>query len=548
MEFYDQIRTLLERNQIDECSELFYSFESIQLVEDYSWELTSLFCEQITKQTEEKTVQFIRQASFYVAGQFGSPKELFLIYLENAESYFHSDTNYFLLVDLVQMLLLRLSAKLVYYSLELAINQLKKNILKNAQHSNIVSLTRKYVDFLSVFVDMSQSDQNMKQLLVSSLINLFNEPLIGIDLEEENTDKQDLVKKILDSIQKLNVNFFNLFTDLHKQVRIKTDSQALTISPLSLGSFVYVAYSRKYNLNKYELPSVYTGFYELRCLSPLLEDYLNQTQNQMALEKALLTFTKILNRIPLKSLERETFEILPIVETLQTLFKITVFSQFESVRKQTVTVLRLYFERFDRTGRHWFLHYFLHDNYTNESLNNYVSSFLIYLFKEEVNECLSTNEPFYAYHVKEDSKRVNLNFKRIFNLITKLNTSPQSNVIQEGSKISAVLNLIRFLLIKDKLNETGINELLIVSDYLSQLSKQVEATKSSYGYQKHNLLGTKDKNEADGGEIEVSTQNGTLTEPTLDDKISSVQNALQSIELIESLQTRCTELLNEKNL
>lgn len=81
MEFHEQIRTLLESNQIDECNDLFFSFESIQLVEDYSWELTSLFCEQTGKHTEEKTVQFIRQASFYVAGQFGSPKELFLIYL-----------------------------------------------------------------------------------------------------------------------------------------------------------------------------------------------------------------------------------------------------------------------------------------------------------------------------------------------------------------------------------------------------------------------------------------------------------------------------------
>ena len=548
MEFYDKIRTLLDNNQIDECSDLFYSFESIQLVEDCSWELTSLFCEQITKQPDKKAVQFIEQASFYVAGQFGSPKELFLIYLENAESFFNLDSNYFLLVDLVQTLLLRLSAKLVYYSLELAINQLRKNIVKNIQQTNIISLTKKFVNFLAVFTEMTRSDQNMKQLLVSSLINLFNEPLLAIDLEEENTNKQDLVKKILEILQKLNVNFFNLIIDLHKQVGAKTDSQALAISHLSLGSFVYVAYSKKYDLNKYELPSVYAGFYELRCLSPILEDYLNQTQNQLALEKVLLTFTKVLNRIPSKSLQRDTFEFLPIVETLQTLFKITVFSQFECVRKQTVNVLRSYFERFDRTGRHWFLHYFLHDNCTNESLNNYVSSFLIYLFKEEVNECLSTNETFYTYHIKEDSKRVNLNFKRIFNLITKLKTSPQSNVIQEGSKISAILNLIRFLLIKDKLNETGMNDLLIVSDYLSELGKQVEATKSSYGYQKHNLFNTKEKNETDGGEMEVSTQNGTLAEPTLDEKISSVQNALQSIELIESLQTRCIELLNEKNL
>ena len=140
MEFYENFKTLLETNQIDECSTLYYSFEGFQLIEDYSWELTQLFCELLNKQTEGKTLEFIRQASLYLSSQFGNAKELFLIYLENAESFFAIDQNYFTLVDLIQVLLHRLSPKFVFYSIELAINQLRKNIAKKIDQLCFIGL------------------------------------------------------------------------------------------------------------------------------------------------------------------------------------------------------------------------------------------------------------------------------------------------------------------------------------------------------------------------------------------------------------------------
>ena len=137
---------------------------------------------------------------------------------------------------------------------------------------------------------------------------------------------------------------------------------------------------------------------------------------------------------------------------------------------------------------------------------------MVYLFKEELNECLTNNnELFYTYHVK-NAKHINSNFKRSFNLITKLNTFSQNNLVQESSKVIAILNLIRFLLIKDKKNETGINELLIVSDYLNELNKSIAATKSSYSYEQHNMLNKEKSEETSTSKMEVSTQNGIVNE------------------------------------
>jgi hypothetical protein len=540
MEFYDNIKTLLENNEIKECSELFYSFESIQQVEDLSWELVNLFSEQIVKHEQinnnEQCLTFLRQASLYICGNFGNAKELFLVYLENADSFFVSDVNYCWLIDSLQCLLTRLATKFIFYSFELALNQLKKNLVKKSFN---LKLTNKYVDFLNAFVNY-KADLNMKKLLVNSIVSLFNEPLLTLDLNKDLDEQDDLVKKMLNVMNNFDSNYLNLIINLHNQ----TD-----LNQLGVGSLLYTIYNRKYNLNdKFQLPVVYEAFYELRVLLPVLNDLINQTRSQFGVEKALFIYAIILNRIPVKSLDESVLmDINDLIESIQLLFKVTVFAEHENTRKQAVDVLKLYFNRFNRQGRYAFINYFISDNLKNESLNNYVTSFLVYLFKEELNECLTNNELFYAYHVK-NVKHINSNFKRTFNLITKLNTFSQNNLVQESSKVIAILNLIRFLLIKDKQNETGINELLIVSDYLNELNKSIAATKSSYSYEQHNML-NKEKSEetSSSSKMEVSTQNGIVNEMTDDEKLLSVKNAIQSIELIESLQTRCVELLNEKN-
>lgn len=534
MEFYDKIKTLLDENKIEECKNEFYSFENWQLLEDTCWDLTHLFCELLGKQHDEEALNFLQQAALYLCQQFGNPKELFLIYLENSDSFFKNDSNYYMLIEAVQVLLMRQSTKFVFYSLELAINQLRKNIAKKIDYENIFNLTNKYTDFLANFVDflLANNDSNMKNLLLYSLVNLFHEPLLNKNLESD--EHSELIKKILAQISKLEANFFNLIIRLHTEKQAETDT--IKLSNQSLGPFLYSVYKHEPS----RFPLIYSGFYQLRVFSPIVNDLINQTKNQYALEKSLIILSIILNKVESKSLDGNILELDDLVELVQLLFKVAVFSEFESVRKQALDVLKLFFDRFNRMGRYWFLIYFLNDNSKNETLNNYASSYLVYLFKEELNECLSSNDPFYNYQFKT---RVNFNFKRLFSLITRLN--PSTNLMQEASKVMAILNLIRFVLIGDKQNQTGLNELLVAGDYLEELKRLTEATKSSYELEKHTMLNKPQENES-GSQLEVKTQNGILNEPSFDEKLQSVKNGLQSIELIESLRLRSLELLNER--
>lgn len=180
----------------------------------------------------------------------------------------------------------------------------------------------------------------------------------------------------------------------------------------------------------------------------------------------------------------------------------------------------------------------MNDNLRDQTLNNYISSFLVYLFKEEVADTLNNNETFY---------KANANFKRMFNLIVKMKHGIKTDIMQESSKINAILNMLRFILIRDIKNETRIYDLLGKAEYLPHLKTAVEFSKGHYEQEKKNLIGLK-KNDT-SMKFEAATEAGEkINEPTSDDKITSCVNALQSLDLIELLRCRVVELLgNDKS-
>jgi len=124
-------------------------------------------------------------------------------------------------------------------------------------------------------------------------------------------------------------------------------------------------------------------------------------------------------------------EIQAVVQTFQLLFRVATYSTKESLRTTGVDALKSFFYKFDRQGRYTILNYYLYDNAKDTTLNNYVSSYLIYLFKEEVASTLDSNEQFYKC----------ANFTRIFKLVVKLKLGMKTDIIQESSRINAVLKL-----------------------------------------------------------------------------------------------------------
>lgn len=195
MEFAQQFKDLIESGELEEASNQLYDVVNIMEIGEASWDLSSILSAFIAKAEDQKSVDFVRNAAMYLCQLFGNPKELFLVYLENAEGFFGTLDKYSLLVDLLQTLLLRLSARFVFYSLELALNQLIKPISRKTAklvaekteqtELDLMKFTDKYVDFLEAFV-LSESLNDYKDLLTHALVNLFNEPFLSVDFSVDD--------------------------------------------------------------------------------------------------------------------------------------------------------------------------------------------------------------------------------------------------------------------------------------------------------------------------------------------------------------------------
>merc|ERR1712127_955530 len=140
---------------------------------------------------------------------------------------------------------------------------------------------------------------------------------------------------------------------------------------------------------------------------------LSQPNNERCLEKGIHALDYFLGKIEAMSLNGDLLELVAVVQTFQLLFRVTTYSTKENIRKTSVETLKSFFRKFDRQGRYTILNYYLYDNTKDSTMNNYVSSYLIYLFKEEVATSLDENEIFY----KSIS---NANFHRLFRLIVKM--------------------------------------------------------------------------------------------------------------------------------
>lgn len=560
MEFAELFKESLDKNELEEASTLLYDVENIMMVGDASWDLSSVLCTFLAKCDDEESIEFVRNATMYLCQLFGNPKELFLVYLEQSEAFFSHETKYFLLADLLQTLLLRLSSRFVFYSLELALNQLTKLISKKTLEfeasqeqlveQSLIVITNKFVDFLEAFILKDQEDAvyNLKSLLTNSTVNLFNEPFLSLNfsvddnmnfnLEKNSTLAEknksfELLKRIFSLLTKLGYNdFFKLAQELEFKCLVNDKNETLKLNKNALCSFTTYAFTQNLHLDKPHYPRVYSDLFLLKSFIPIVNFMLSQPTNERALEKGLNALEFFLKKIEPFSLEGDLLELMSVVQTFQLLFRVTTYSSKESLRKHSVDTLKAFFEKFDRKGRYTVLTYFLHDNSNDQTLNNYVSSYLVYLFKEEVGTTLDQNEDFYK----------SANFQRVFNLIVKMKHGNKTDLMQESSKINAILNMLRYILIRDEKNETGVFKYLANVPYLDDLKGAVQFSKESYEQQKKNLTGMQ-KNDT-SMQFEATTSAGEkINEPSTEDKIGTCVNALQSLDLIELLRCRVVELL-----
>jgi len=277
-------------------------------------------------------------------------------------------------------------------------------------------------------------------------------------------------------------------------------------------------------------------------------------QNQAYLiDMGLFTIDYFLTRINVKTLEATVLsEIRIIAESIDALFRLVIYSTFEQIRKKSLQIVEKYFKCLNREARYEFLKHFLHVYSSDQTLNNYLVAYLIYLFKEELNECFNSDESFYFTPSQNNC------FKSLFDLIVVLNRNEMCDVMQESSRIVACLNMLRFVLLRDHFNRTNVFKLVETNQYLDYLEKATQTAKKQAELEYSNLKMITDSNSNTNiksnenffnGCFEVKTNlNEEMREPTNEERMKGLEMSFQKIDLIECLRVRINEIIRERNI
>lgn len=162
------------------------------------------------------------------------------------------------------------------------------------------------------------------------------------------------------------------------------------------------------------LPCVYDKFFVLRTLLAAIDHMLSNNNSNKRLETGLESLWWLVERQEAASWPHDVLELDSIGQTVELLFKVSVYAQVEKQRRLGGRVLDRFFKTFNRRGRFEFLRTFLDRHLFDRGDHagaNFICSYLIHLFKEELNECFSRQDPFYYRNQRFFSTLFNILFK-----------------------------------------------------------------------------------------------------------------------------------------
>jgi hypothetical protein len=590
--YYNQLEDYLVNDQIETINKFYKESKNInEFKKVYYWELASLFCTYLNKHHDENRLcdeigVFCLEASLDLCkNNYGNPREVLLVYLENSSKFQVTDDKFLKFIEILKYILLNIPSKQLLYSLELAcgviynfINtielprdfNLDENDKKVFDHDirvdRVLELTKTYVSFLDEFVskkvlnndDSDSGNVKIRNYILSCLINLFDKPfgllnvegvcksfvdlkiksIVNIDSSKSDHDLETTtirtIRYLFQVLLKLNNNLFSLIVNGKNILE--------EVSNIASSVLAYATYSKHIGLeltkNTSHLPCVYSYRFIFEQVQPFILCLLEQNDHQFLIEKGLKLSYRLFNTIELDAFYIDNKKFIDFINSL---FRISIYTQFDSIRRLGGNLLNFIFSRFKKiSDRIEFLNYYLNSSLFNkkndETFNSYVYSFIIYLLKDEI-------------HSFENDDFILRKFEKICFKIFKLDNSVECDLMKNSNKITSTLNLLRFILMRNNFNKMNIiNFIINQSNYLKDIEKAVQLSKAHYELEIKNVKNNNDAKLDKNVEFKIeSIKNGdefdTNKELSYEQKLDAMNISLNTIDMIESLRVRCVELI-----
>lgn len=565
----DYVSSLLDSEKYKEALSVAVEEKYINSFKDNCWDLISIIVSKIDNNTMtiKPSLYGTCEELLAIIVQTATPEEALLEFIEQIEVA-KNDSQFSIILQPLQQLLLKLPQKRGR-SLEWCLNSIstyieaipvkehqlegKERLLMDCDN-NIRRVIKVYTllpPFYSPFIrEVTMQDTNLKtkEIISAFLISLLGKPLLYVDLDPE-TNKNSEARSCIDIVVKdictlvKNVYIFLPYVELHHRENMKTKSKNTLmdneeeISPYdhkekinltTLSGLFYVILSKHFEIPESAIPLVYSNNYVchtgLLCVNHLLNfaEYGPLTKG-ISLLKIMLTY--------LPNSSSESLLSLPVHYNLcKCLINISIYSSYESIRKESVKLIREHIYKFDYKGRSLLIKHML--QFSNHSG---MIGYAITLYKNSLDEAFNKPELPECF--------TGLQLMGMIEKMCHLPHGAESDLVELADQIISSLNFLRYLVIKDTTNKTGIKEqfLTIDRDYLDVLRMGLNMSKAHYEVKLKDIKEESNKKPENQVEISLNVGGNVLDKIPTENKEQIIYSALNAFHLIEGLVARLSE-------
>uniref|UniRef100_A0A3B5LP24 Glomulin, FKBP associated protein a n=1 Tax=Xiphophorus couchianus TaxID=32473 RepID=A0A3B5LP24_9TELE len=470
------------------------------------------------------------------------PKELLIGLLELLE---HDDADriaesFHLLLNPLQKVLLRLGgrkASSLGMTLSSVLDQLAKLPVpdtKEQEEDDVFSLGRCCADlarFVGPFAQEARLNQSTKDELRTELLKFcmktLSHPLLDVQIWDPDTlplsPLRTFAAEILDILGAVGESLPGLvFHPLLKKKEVPGFLEEEVRYPKnSLACLAHLVFV--HHLAADTFPSVFSPVFCLRC---------NMEHISILLSRLV--------RVEDGSLPADLLAIKTFLTVPQNLVKVMTICPKHDLRTKGLKVFQLSIDKFNTEAKYRFFQYML-----RTSSHSGVEGYIIKNIKNQIDAALQPgngNIWFEGVHLLPLLRKV-----------FSLPDGPETDLLQYLDRFMESLNLLRYLVIRDKVteNQTGVwTELYKIEDtFMKPLRVGVNMSRAHYEQELQDTRKKKKKNTKGHKDsvLSVSVGGEKLPKMTSESQIQALHSALHTFDMIESVLVRIEELVEVKD-
>ncbi|XP_023270565.1 glomulin [Seriola lalandi dorsalis] len=563
-------RTCIEEGNSVQVLSIILDEKNQEIVRSMGWNLLPPLIQVLLKKDNKNLPQCL--AIFNHLLETCRPKELLIGLLEQLEQD-DPDTiaeSVHLLLNPLQKVLLCLGsrkASSLGMTLSSVLDQVAKLPLphtKDQEEDDVFSLCRcctELIAFIRPFVqevrldllnseELSESrnkvaggqdkEDELRTELLKFCMKTLSHPLLEVQLKDPDTlavsPLRNFATEILNTLSAIGESLSSLVYQpllkrkqlpgfLEEEVRYPKESLA------SLAHLVFV-----HHLAADTFPSVYNPVFCLRCNMEHTCLLLSRTE-ETRIQKGLELYEKSLVRVVDGSLPADLLEIKTFLTVSQNLVKVMTICQRHDLRIKGLKVFQLSIDKFDTEAKYNFFQYML-----KTSGHSGVEGYIIKNIKNQIDLALqpdNSNTWFEGVHLLPLLRKV-----------LSLPDGPETDLLQYLDRVMESLNLLRYLVIRDKVteNQTGIwTELYKIEDtFMKPLRVGLNMSRAHYERELHNTMESKKDKAKEESMLSVSVGDEKLPNMTSQSQIQALHSALHTFDMIESVLVRIEELTDAR--